>query len=118
MVRSGNNNPPPSPINGTSRADSSKKFCLLPYKRILLTVIFVQTVTSQTVPWLIDTIVSSNLSTTTTPNYVDTATQGTTNLYLSTGLPVFDGELITNGLYYDSRVFYNVRVHAPNGTSA
>ena len=117
MVRSGNNNPDPSPINGTSRADSSKKFWLLPYKRILLTVIFVQTVTSQTVPWLIDTIVSSNLSTTTTPNYVDTATQGTTNLYLSTGLPVFDGELITNGLYYDSRVFDNVRVHAPNGTS-
>src|SRR3990167_9564019 len=105
-------------IQGASKAPSSNRpskemWC---FRAVLLSFCLIQTASSQTIPWLIDTVVSSNLSTRTTPNLVDTAKQGTTNLYLSTGLPVFGGELITNGLYYRHAVFDNIRAYTASGT--
>src|SRR3990167_10414446 len=71
--------------------------------------------TAQNVPWLIDTIAQSVPSTTTTPTYVDTATQGNANFKMMRGLPVFGGDLFTCGLFYSYRVFDNVRVYTPKG---
>src|SRR3990167_2292454 len=77
--------------------------------------IVVQWVSAQSVPWLIDTITQSGPSSTTTPTYLDTATQGNANFRSVRGMPVFGGDLITCGMFYEYRVFDNIRVYTPKG---
>src|SRR3990167_6717779 len=84
-------------------------------KYLACLLIAAQPISGQSVPWLIETIGQSTPSSTTTPTYVDTATQGNSNFGSARGLPVLGGDLFTCGLYYRYRYFDNVRVYTPKG---
>src|SRR3990167_8428343 len=113
------NRTPPENISGEK---SLKKYgthrhkcCWVEYFACWL--LLVHWVSAQSVPWLVDTIGQSTPSSTTTPTYVDRATHGDTVLQFARGLPVFDGELFTCGLYYRYRIFDNVRIYTPKGAA-
>src|SRR3990167_3289310 len=101
---------PPSSTTSRSTLKQFESLHVLGWVKCFACWLFLaQWISTQSLPWIIDTISQSTPSSKTGPTYMETSTHGSAGFRSERGLPVFGGELFTCSLYNTRMVFDNIR---------